>query len=118
MKRIKLAIQENMKRIIIIGHSNFISDFPENSTKIVLLENNRAGPKERTGSNVQKKQREKKDRPLALPSYNLYFLPLMTGQTDLTNVAVVYVLGLLRVLYRWIPVVILELIHVTRNIFF
>ena len=32
----------------------------------------------------------------ALPSYNLYFLPLMTGQTDLTIVAVVYVLGLFK----------------------
>lgn len=31
---------------------------------------------------------------------------------------IITVIVLLRVLYRWIPVVILELIHVTRNIFF
>ena len=70
-----------------------MSKFQQNSTKIVLVEDYRACPKETTGQNVQKKQREKKDRPFALPSYNLYFLPLMIGQTDLTIVAVVYVLG-------------------------
>ena len=31
---------------------------------------------------------------------------------------IITVIILLRILYRWIPVVILELIHVTRNIFF
>ena len=29
----------------------------------------------------------------AMPSYNLYFVPLMTGDTDVTTVAVVYALG-------------------------
>ena len=43
---------------------------------------------------AKKKRGVKKSWPFALPSYNLYFLPLMTGQTDLTIVAVVYVLGL------------------------
>ena len=31
---------------------------------------------------------------------------------------IITVIVLLRLLYRWIPVVILELIHVTKNIFF
>ena len=70
-----------------------MSIFRQNRSKSVFLKHCRACPKETPGQNVQKKQREKKDRPFALPSYNLYSLPLMTGQTDLTIVAVVYVLG-------------------------
>ena len=43
--------------------------------------------------NVEQKREFFKNGPFAMPSYNLYFLPLMTGQTELTIVAVVYVLG-------------------------
>ena len=93
MKCIEFAIQENMKRILICDTLNFVSNFPSKWRKTCPSEIFRACPKEMASQNVQQKGEFFKNGPFALPSYNLYFLPLMTGQTDLTIVAVVYVLG-------------------------
>ena len=61
--------------------------------KTCFCEIDRACQKEMACSNLHQKQPFFFNGSFALPSYNLYFLPLMTGQTDLTIVAVVYVLG-------------------------
>ena len=111
IKRIKLGIQKNMKRIIIFEKLNFASNFPSKLRKTCLCEINRACPKETPYCNLHKKEQFFFNGSFALPSYNLYFLPLMTGQTDLTIVAVVYILGLLWVQYLFFFVR-LPLLHI------